>query len=40
MVKQGLLGGRARVSDAEFAYRDNDIRIAEYQSRLSQIDDS
>ena len=39
MVKQGLLGRAAHeVSDAEFAYRDNDIRIAEYQSRLSQID--
>jgi HlyD family secretion protein len=39
MVKQGLLGRAAHeVSDAEFAYRDNDIRIAEYQSKLSQID--
>jgi HlyD family secretion protein len=39
MVKQGLLGRAAHdVSDAEFAYRDNDIRIAEYQARLSQID--
>ena len=39
MVKQGLLGRAAHdVSDAEFAYRDNDIRIAEYKSKLSEID--
>ncbi len=39
MVKQGLLGRAAHdVSDAEFAYRDNDIRIAEYKAKLSEID--
>ena len=39
MVKQGLMGRAARdVSDAEFACRDNDIRIEEYKSKLSQID--